>query len=155
MSKTNFTYNNYRSENLKAKIEKYSQSKNSVSFAKPREFESSLAYNNKIPAEQLICESFQLGTSKQFKNVGQTIKTQIESHLEETQRTLIWPITLEILGHVGLPPNLSELLSYIIFNEVYEHDITSKKSRLIISIGLLVKKFAVLQHKGNGNFQNM
>ena len=117
--KTDFTNNNYRPENLKVKIENCSKYKNSISFAKPREFESSLVYNNKIPAEKLICESFQLGNNKQLKNVGQTIKTQIKSHFEETQRTPIWAITSESLGHVDIPPNLNELLSYIIFNEGY------------------------------------
>ena len=34
-----------------------------------------------------------------------------------------------------LLPTLNELASYIIFNEGYEHDIISKKSRLISSIG--------------------
>ena len=136
MSKTAFTNNNYRPENLKAKIENGSKYKNSISFAKPREFESSLVYNNRITAEILICESFQLGTNKQLKNAGQIIKTQIKSHFEETQRTPIWHITSESLGHVDLPPTLNELLSYIIFNEGYEHEITSKKSSLISSIGL-------------------
>ena len=135
LSKTDFTNNNYRPENLKAKIENCSKYRNSISFAKLREFESSLVYNKKIPAEKLICESFQRGTNKQLKNVGQIIKTQIKSYFEETQRTPIRPITSESLGHVDLPPNLSELLSYIIFNEGYEHDITSKKSRPISSIG--------------------
>ena len=57
---TDFINNNYRPEYLKAKIENCSKHKKSISFAKPREFESSLVYNNKIPAEKLICESFQL-----------------------------------------------------------------------------------------------
>ena len=135
MSKTDFTNNNYCPENLKAKIENCSKYKSSISFAKPREFESRLVYNNKIPAEKLICESFQLGTNKQLKNVGLTIKTQIKSHFEETQRISIWPITSESLANVGLPPTLNKLLIYIIFNEGYEHDITSKKSRLITSVG--------------------
>ena len=30
----------------------------------PKKFESSLVYNNKPPAEKLICESFQFGTNK-------------------------------------------------------------------------------------------
>ena len=83
LSKTDFTNNNYRPENIKAKIENCSKYKNSISFANPREFESSLVYNNKIPAEKLSCESFQLGTNKQLKNVGQTIKTQIKSILKK------------------------------------------------------------------------
>ena len=64
LSKTDFTNNNYRPENLKATIENCSKYKNSTSIAKSREFESSLVYNNKILAEKLICESFQLGTNK-------------------------------------------------------------------------------------------
>ena len=44
-------------------------------------------------------------------------------------------IISESLGHVDLPPTLNELLSYIIFNKGYEHHITSKKTRLISSIG--------------------
>ena len=65
LSKIDFTNNNYCPENLKAKIENCSKYKNSISFAKPREFESVLIYNNKILAEKLICESFQPGTNKQ------------------------------------------------------------------------------------------
>ena len=82
----------------------------------------------------VICELFQLGTNKQLKNVGQAIKTQIKFHFEETQRTPIWWITLKSWGNVDLLPTLNELLSYTIFNEAYEHEITSKKSRLISSI---------------------
>ena len=44
-------------------------------------------------------------------------------------------IISESLGHIDLPPTLNELLSYIIFNKGYEHHITSKKTRLISSIG--------------------
>ena len=62
--KTDFTNNNYRPENLKTKIENFSKYKNSISFAKPRKFESSLVHNNKIPAEKLICQSFQLRSKK-------------------------------------------------------------------------------------------
>ena len=62
-------------------------------------------------AEKLICESFQLRTNKKLKNVGHIIKTQFKSHFEETQRTLIWPITSESLGHVNVLPKLNELLS--------------------------------------------
>ena len=127
LSKTDFTDNNYRSENLKAKIENCSKCKTCISFAKPREFESSLVYNSKMPPQKLMCELFQLGTSKQLKNVGQTIKTQIKSHFEETQRTSIWPITWGNLGYVNLPPIPNELLSYIIFKEGYEHGVTWQK----------------------------
>ena len=83
----------------------------------------------------VTCELFHLGTNKQLKNVGQAIKTQIKFHFKGTQRILIWRITLQSLGHIDLLPTLNELLSYIIFNEAYEHEITSKKSRLISSIG--------------------
>ena len=77
---------------------------------------------------------FNLELTSKMKNCGQTIKTQIKCHFEETQRTPIWTITSKSLGHVKLPPGVNELLSYIIFNEGYEHDITSKKTRLISSI---------------------
>ena len=52
-SKTDFNNNNYGPEHLKAKIEYCSKYKNSISFAKPRAFESSLVYKNKIPDEKL------------------------------------------------------------------------------------------------------
>ena len=83
----------------------------------------------------MTCGSFQLGNKKQLKNVGQTIEAQIKFYFEETQRTPILPITPESLGHVNIPPTFSELLSYTIFNKVYEYIITSKKSRLISPIG--------------------
>ena len=83
----------------------------------------------------MTCGSFQLGNKKQLKNVGQTIEAQIKSYFEETQRTPILPITPESLGHVNIPPTFSELLSFTIFNKVYEYIITSKKSRLISPIG--------------------
>ena len=70
LSKTDFTNNNYCPENIKAKIKNCRKYKNSISSAKLREFESSLVYNNKLPAKKLICESFQLGTNKQMKNVS-------------------------------------------------------------------------------------
>ena len=65
--KTNFTNNNYLPANLKAKTKNCSKYKNSISFAKPRECESRLIYNNRILTEKLICESFQLETNKQLK----------------------------------------------------------------------------------------
>ena len=87
-----------------------------------------------------------------MKIVGQTIKTQIKFRFEETRRTLIWPITLESLGHVDPLPNLNELLSNNIFNKGYEHEINSKKSRLIIYTGQDIYHAAT---QVNGNFQNM
>ena len=100
--KTDFTNNNYYPENLKANIKNCSYYKDSISFAKPRVFESILVCNNKVLAKKLIHESFQLGTDKQLKNVGQIFKTQVKSHFEETQRTPIRPIIFESLGQVDL-----------------------------------------------------
>ena len=74
LSKTDFTNNNYRPENLRAKIENCNKYKNSISFAKPREFESSLV-NNK-----LMCESFQLGTNKELKMSVKPLKPKL-SHI--------------------------------------------------------------------------
>ena len=74
LSKTDFTNNNYRPENLRAKIENCNKYKNSISFAKPREFESSLV-NNK-----LMCESFQLGTNKELKMPVKPLKPKL-SHI--------------------------------------------------------------------------
>ena len=67
LSKTDFTNNNYCPENLKPRVENRIKYKSST-FAKPREFESSLVFNNKIPAEKFICDSFQLGNNKKLKN---------------------------------------------------------------------------------------
>ena len=74
LSKTDFTNNNYRPENLRAKIENCNKYKNSISFAKPREFESSLV-NNK-----LMCDSFQLGTNKELKMSVKPLKPKL-SHI--------------------------------------------------------------------------
>ena len=58
--------NNYRPENLKAKIEHCSKYKN---------LENLNQVLSTMPAEKLIRESFQLGTNKQLKKIGQIIKT--------------------------------------------------------------------------------
>ena len=81
--KTDFTNNNYRPENLKTKIENCSKHENSISFAKPREFESSLVYNNKIPAEKLICELFQLGSKNNFKMSVKPLKPKLSPILKK------------------------------------------------------------------------
>ena len=54
-------------------------------------------------------DHFNLELTSKMKNCGQTIKTQIKCHFEETQRTPIWTITLKSLGHVKLPPGVNEL----------------------------------------------
>ena len=74
LSKIDFTNNNYRPENLRAKIENCNKYKNSISFAKPRELGSSLADN------KLMCESFQLGTNKELKMSVKPLKPKL-SHI--------------------------------------------------------------------------
>lgn len=134
LSQTNFPNINYRADNLKAKIERSDKYKNSISFAKPQEFVSYLVYNNNTPVEKLICESYQLGSDNQVKNVSEMINENIKTTFAKAEKSAKWPIYPDDLNNECIPTSLCELLSLIIYKKKDIQNISSKKAIIINSI---------------------
>jgi len=135
LADTEFPNPNYRSENLKAKLEKDVTYCGKLSFCKlGNQFTSCIVYSSDIDVNCAVKSAYELGSIDMIQDAAMYLHQLIMRHFEESEE-LKWPPTPKDLENSDgiIPPQLEKFLSYVITGKPTA--VTSRAHRLVHSIG--------------------
>ena len=136
LENTDFPNNQYRSENLKIKLEKHSPYEGKLGFVRlddSSKYQPFLVYSTKTNMSEVIKNAFILGKSDQITDVAKSLRNRIGEHFKAANE-LPWPPSTEHLeGMNRIPNELEKFLSVLFHGEAETNSVKSK--RLVLSIG--------------------
>ena len=135
LADTEFPNPNYRSENLKAKLEKDVTYCGKLSFCKlGNQFTSCIVYSSDIDVNCAVKSAYELGSIDMIQDAAMYLHQLIMRHFEESEE-LKWPPTPKDLENSDgiIPPQLEKFLSYVVTGKPTA--VTSRAHRLVHSIG--------------------
>uniref|UniRef100_UPI00358EEDC6 uncharacterized protein n=1 Tax=Myxine glutinosa TaxID=7769 RepID=UPI00358EEDC6 len=125
---------NFRSTNLKKKLEKYDAYQRSLGFCQMGDFQSYLVYNTQINVDSAVRKAYQLASEDTVALVG----TQMHQSIQEAYNNsteVKWPPTAQDLtnNQIVIPAEIERFLLYAITGKAVHT--SARVHRLVQSIG--------------------
>lgn len=150
LDKNGFPSPDYRSENLKAKLEKHEIGE-LIEFTKvnPGDYKNcimlTLVYSTGINRADAVAHAYKLGTIDRYQDVALLLRQVIYNAFKESE-PLPWPPTVEDLNVNSLdevlPSELETFLNYVVSGDA-KKDKGDKMKRIVLSIGQVIIYFLV------------
>ena len=145
LDKNGFPSPDYRSENLKAKLEKH-EIGDLIEFTKVNQFDYknciilTLVYSAGINRADAVAHAYKLGTIDRYQDVALLLRQAIYNIFKESE-PLPWPPTAEDLNVNSLdevlPSELETFLNYVVSGDA-KMDKGDKMKRIVLSIGQVI-----------------
>lgn len=130
---TEFANRAYRSQKLKAKLEKCDKYKGRLCFSRAREFQSYLVYDGQAPVDHVVSQAYELGAKDLTKEVASYLRKAILDGFKNSE-AMPWPPTDVFLRKSDcIPSELNTFLSYVLSGKADSQ--SERVQRLVSSIG--------------------